>query len=258
MATYQWYHGGANDTEINVGLSGAGGAGSSTPDFVTAFATWIATGDENGTTGTLNFTADGGAAFFATFSLFLNIENNGVDPATEIATVAMDFDYIVVNGPMGGGDAQSAFVTFVDPSDDIQPEGTTTASYSHSDTGANLGVPTFQDFYDQFDISGGSSAMELSWTCFTDSGVFSAHDRSLTISNLIITVTTAGAVVTDVTPTHGDKAGGDVVTLTGTGFTGKTTALFGATAVLFTPASDISGTCVSPAHAVGQVTVTVT
>lgn len=66
-----------------------------------------------------------------------------------------------------------------------------------------------------------------------------------------------GAVVTDVSPTHGDVAGNTVVTLTGTGFTGKTVASFGSTTTAFTPASDVSGTCVTPAHAFGQVTVTV-
>lgn len=74
---------------------------------------------------------------------------------------------------------------------------------------------------------------------------------------IIGTYAASAPVVTDVSPSHGDAAGGTVVTLTGTGFTGMTTASFGATTTAFTPASDVSGTCVSPAHATGEVTVTV-
>jgi len=82
---------------------------------------------------------------------------------------------------------------------------------------------------------------------------------TISVLSIDFVYTPSGAVVTDVTPTHGDKAGGTVVTLTGTGFTGKTAALFGDTAGTgLVVASDTSATVVTPAHAVGQVTVTVT
>jgi hypothetical protein len=71
------------------------------------------------------------------------------------------------------------------------------------------------------------------------------------------TYTIGGAVVTDVSPTHGDKAGGTVVTLTGTGFTGATVATFNGSSTALTVSSDTSATCVAPAHAVGEVTVSV-
>lgn len=79
----------------------------------------------------------------------------------------------------------------------------------------------------------------------------------LTVLSIEFTYGSAAPVVTDVAPTHGDASGGTVVTLTGTGFTGTTTASFNGSDTLFSPSSDTSGTCVTPAHAVGVVTVTV-
>lgn len=90
-------------------------------------------------------------------------------------------------------------------------------------------------------------------------GTFIAWDKGPTDQLLVgaFDVAPPTPIVTDVTPTHGDVEGGTVVTLTGTGFTGTTTATFGNTTTVFTPSSDTSGTCVSPAHATGTVTVTV-
>lgn len=81
---------------------------------------------------------------------------------------------------------------------------------------------------------------------------------TISVLSIEFTYTPAGAVVTDVSPTHGDLAGGTVVTLTGTGFTGATSVLFGSTeATDIVVASDTSLTCIAPAHAVGDVAVSV-
>lgn len=65
--------------------------------------------------------------------------------------------------------------------------------------------------------------------------------------------------VTALTPTSGPVAGGTSVTITGTGFTGATSVIFGTTpAAAFTVASATQITATSPAHAVGAVDVSVT
>jgi hypothetical protein len=260
MATATWAHTGGDFATANFSMfSGASGSGTSTPDFVTAGATWAATDDENGTSGTLNFTADGGMASFANFAILVQlVDDSSIDPAETVNTIRIAFDYNVTNGPMGTGVAKSDFNTGLD-APVTTDAGTSSGTIDQSVDGVTFGIPTIGDLFFFWGSVGGIAATGFNWTCYTDSGTFSAHDRALTISNFIVEVDygAVAPVVTDVTPTHGDKAGGTVVTLTGTGFTGATSALFGATAVLFTPSSDTSGTCVSPAHAVGQVTVTV-
>ncbi|CEJ07855.1 Cell wall-binding protein, partial [Acididesulfobacillus acetoxydans] len=65
--------------------------------------------------------------------------------------------------------------------------------------------------------------------------------------------------ITGVSPSVGPAAGGTVVTITGSSFTGTTGVSFGGTAAAsFTVNSDASITAVSPAHADGTVDVTVT
>jgi hypothetical protein len=69
----------------------------------------------------------------------------------------------------------------------------------------------------------------------------------------------AAPVVTSVTPNHGQQAGGQVVTITGTGFTGATSVRIGgqaATAV--TVVNDTTITATSPAHAEGPASIAVT
>lgn len=261
MAVYTWSHTGPLLTEVYAAGSGASGPGAaSTPDFVTAMNTWIGTGDENGGTGTLNFTSDGGNQFFASFAMQVQIEDPGtIDPLATVVETTISFDYTIVNGPMASGDAQSAINSSWDASDDLQAEGTTVSTYSRSTDGATFGTPTFGDFFTFFASGTGIVGMGFAWTLFTDSGTFSAHDRSILVSNLVITASDgASPVVTDVSPTHGDAAGGDVVILTGTDFTGATTVLFGDTAApSVTVDSDTQITCLAPSHAVGDVTVTV-
>lgn len=68
----------------------------------------------------------------------------------------------------------------------------------------------------------------------------------------------AVATVTSIAPSGGTAAGGTTVTLTGTGFKWASSVLFGATAATsFVVVSDTTITCVSPAHAGGQIDITV-
>ena len=71
--------------------------------------------------------------------------------------------------------------------------------------------------------------------------------------------TYAVTTVTGINPAFGPAAGGTVVTLTGTNFTAATQVSFGATpATAYTVNSATSITATAPAHAAGQVDITVT
>ncbi len=71
--------------------------------------------------------------------------------------------------------------------------------------------------------------------------------------------TTPAPAVTSLSPTSGSTAGGTVVTITGTHFTGATAVLFGSTAAAaFTVGSDSSITATAPAGSAGTVDVVVT
>jgi hypothetical protein len=70
---------------------------------------------------------------------------------------------------------------------------------------------------------------------------------------------TAAPTVTSVSPLTGVQAGGTAVTITGTGFSFGAQVLFDASAATSeVVVSDTSITCLTPAHAAGAVTVTVT
>ena len=73
------------------------------------------------------------------------------------------------------------------------------------------------------------------------------------------TYTTPAPAVTAISPTSGSTAGGTVVTLTGTNFTGATAVSFGGSAATsFTVNSATSITATAPAGAAGTVNITVT
>jgi hypothetical protein len=264
VATATWTHGGSplftDITNPPAGVA-ASGSGSSTPDLATACATWNATADENGDTGTVSVTADGGNPFFYNISIIMQLFDDGsFTPADVLNTLRIAFDYDITNGPMGTATALADLSVSGQLTPDTIGAGVQSGTFDETVLAADLGFATIGDLLTAYAIGGGDGASVLCSFYYT-AGTFSAHDRRLAISNLELTADygVAGAVVTDVTPVHGDKAGGDVVTLTGTGFTGATSALFGATAGSgLVVASDTSATVVSPAHAVGQVTVTVT
>ncbi len=67
-----------------------------------------------------------------------------------------------------------------------------------------------------------------------------------------------GPAVTKVSPTKGSAAGGTVVKITGTGFTGVSAVHFGAENASFTVVSSTKITATAPASAVGTVDVTIT
>ena len=72
------------------------------------------------------------------------------------------------------------------------------------------------------------------------------------------TFTVAGATISSLSPTTGPAAGGTIVTINGTNFTGVTAVKFGATAATIVTKSATKLTARAPAHAAGTVDVQVT
>ena len=263
MPIKTWAHSGGDFQTRNVNVYSSGSSnGGASPAWDAACAAWVATNNENGDTGTVNMAGDGGAGAgvaFANMTVSMQFENDGsISSAETVNTVRLVFDWAITNGPMGTATAQSELTSF-DPAPDSQGSGASTGTYDHSMDGVTFGTPTMGDFFAAVGDPGGAIGVGLVYAASYTAGVFSAHNRRLAVSNLVwhIDYGASAPVVTDVSPSHGDLAGGTVVTLTGTGFTGTTTATFNGSTTTFTPSSDVSGTCVTPAHAVGDVTVSV-
>lgn len=130
-----------------------------------------------------------------------------------------------------------------------------------------------------FTASGGTSTGTISATTDQGDGTYTAlytgtaagtaqtiaatiNGEAVTTPMPTVTVTTTTSkqpAVASVSPNLGDQAGGLLITITGSNFTGATeVTLGGAAATNLTVASDTTITCVTPAHAVGQADVVVT
>jgi len=258
MPTVTWAHSGGDfltDISINppAGVVGGGDA-----TFAAAVTTWNGTGNENGDTGTINVTTDPTPTTVASVAVGVQLEDPGLDPATAINTIQIVFNWAATNGPMGTATAAGAINSNWDGSDEPQGAGSSTGTYDRTVDGVTFGTPTIGDLLGIAGI-GGIIALGFNWTGTYSAGTFSAHNRRFACSNFRIVVDYGSdPVVTDVSPAKGDAAGGTVVTLTGTDFTGATTVLFGettASGVVVT--SDTSITCVAPEHTAGPVTVSV-
>ena len=256
MATYTWSHGGSPATDITVAPAGVFGSGDAT--FVAAVSTWNGTADENGDTGTVNITTDPSPPFVAQVQVLMQLEDPGISAATPVDTIRIVFDWAVTNGPMGTATAVSQITSDWDGTPDAQGSGSSTGNYDRTVSGATFGTPTFGDLFAIVGV-GAPGATGFAWVGSYTAGVFSAHNRRFAVSNLqIIASDGATPVVTDVDPAHGDTAGGTVVTLTGTDLDAGTNAFFNGTpATSYSASSSTEATCIAPAHAVGQVTVTV-
>jgi hypothetical protein len=130
-----------------------------------------------------------------------------------------------------------------------------------------------------FTASGGTSTGTISATTDHDDGTYTAlytgtaagtaqtiaatiNGEAVTTTMPTITVTAQAGqqpVVAAVSPNIGDQAGGLVILITGSNFTGATgVTIGGAAATNLTVASDAAIACVTPAHAVGPADVVVT
>ncbi len=116
------------------------------------------------------------------------------------------------------------------------------AGLSLSASGVISGTPT---------IAGTSS--------FTVQVTDSSSPPAAAVQDLAITVAAAMPLVTAVSPSSGSPTGGTVTTVTGSGFTGATSVMFGAVpATSFTVVSDSSITAAAPAQLVGVQDISVT
>jgi len=258
MPTLTWVHGGS---PLYTSIGSAPAGVSANGDLAASAATWNGTGNENGDTGTVAVTSEVSPGNIATVQVGVQLFDPGTfTPADTLNTLRFAFDWAITNGPMGTATAASSIDTFATPGfpSQTQGAGASTGTYDHTDTGANLGVPTIGDLMTAAGI-GGPAAVALNCTFTYSAGTFSNHNRRLAISNLQVVAQFGSIpVVTNVSPSHGDLSGGTLVTLGGTGFTGATSVLFGSTpATSLHVQSDTALTCLAPAHATGTVTVSV-
>lgn len=87
---------------------------------------------------------------------------------------------------------------------------------------------------------------------------FSNDDYAQSVAECIQQEEPPAPAVTSVSPATGSTAGGQSVTITGTGLAGATGVAFGGSSATFTAVSDTTVTATAPAHSAGAVDVTVT
>ena len=113
----------------------------------------------------------------------------------------------------------------------------------------------------------GSSALTVSTATSTPTGSYPLTitgssgnlNHTTTVSLVVGTPAATGPTVSSVAPGAGTNAGGTSVRITGTGFLSGATVSFGGTAATnVSVVSSTSITATTPAHAPGQVNVTVT
>jgi hypothetical protein len=263
MATKTWAKSGGDFLTTSMGSFSAGGSNASaSPAWDAACAAWVGTNNENGDTGTVSMAGDGGSTPFANMQVGVLLENDSsINPADACNTIRIVFDWDITNGPMGTATADSAFNSTVDGSDDPHGAGTSSGTYDRSIDGTSFGTPTMGDLFSLFGDPGGFLGIGFNYVVSYSAGTFSVHNRRLAVSNfqVIVNYGAAGPTLDSLTPDHGDKAGSMLVTLSGSGLTGATSVTFGGSeASQVTVVNDTTVTCLTPAHAVGLVDVTVT
>lgn len=248
MPSVTWTHAGSPHTTINLAFSGT-----LTPaNWVTAINTWIATTNENGDSGTVLCATAPSAA-----GLFMDLQNDGsIPPTATLLTIQMQFAWALTNGPMGGGSADSVISTSIAMAPISSGPGASSGSYNQTnDITTVIGSNVPADLF---------TAGPIGWVYSpTNTGVFAAHNRRISVTAFSITVAysvpTPTATVTRVTPASGTVNGGQAITITGVGFASASGATFGGVSVTaFHIVNDTTITAVTPEHVSGVVDVTVT
>ena len=220
----------------------------------------------------LGLTGAGGVKFGATNATSYTVNSDTQITAIAPAHAVGSVDVLIThstNGPSGNTAADDYLYTLAPV-----PTITSVAPNTGSTAGGTSVVITGTGFTGATSVTfGGTAATTFTVTSDTSiSATTPAHAAGLaevvvtTISSNVttgtgndFTYTAAGPTVTGLNPTGGSTAGGNLVTITGTGFTGATGVSFGGTAA--TTFAVINSTTISaqaPAHAAGTVDVLVT
>ena len=209
----------------------------------------------------------------------VTITGTGFTGATSVLFGSVSTPFIVVNAtkitttsPAGSG---SVSVTVASPS------GT-----SNGVTYSYVAAPVVNGISPTSGPTAGGNTVTITGTGFTGatSVLFGSVSAAFTVvsatqitatapagtGSVSITVTTPGGtsngvgytyvaapVVSSISPVQGPTAGGNTVTITGTGFTGATSVLFGSVSAAFTVVSATQITATAPAAPVAPVAVTV-
>ncbi|MGE3076519.1 MAG: IPT/TIG domain-containing protein [Dehalococcoidia bacterium] len=212
-------------------------------------------------TGTTGVTVDGDSVSFTE-----------VDDTTVTFTApehgAGDVDVIVSNGD---GPSSAATLTYEVPA----PTVTSVAPVSGTTAGGTLVTITGTNFTGATQVSFGGTMVAATGVLATslqattpshsagevDVQVITPGGTSATNANAKFTFVAPSSdpTVTSVSPTTGSPAGGTLVTITGTNFTGATSVTFGGTAATsYTVVNSTTISAVTPAHTAGTVDVIVT
>jgi hypothetical protein len=221
-------------------------------------------------TGT-NFTGATGVSFgtlaAASFTVISSTQILATSPAQAAGTID-----VTVSTPTGTSVVSSSdHFTYNAAS---APSVTAVSPTSGSTAGGTVVTITGSGFTGATAVSFGTVA--ASFTVYTDGSIV-ATAPAQAAGTVDITVTTpsgtsstgsadhftysaaAAPVVKGILPTSGTTAGGTVVTISGSGFTGATAVQFGSTAATsYTILSDTAITAIAPAEAAGTVDITVT
>src|SRR5262245_52889309 len=256
MATATWVHGGSPlFTDISTSPAGVSANG----DLAAAAATWDATGDENGDTGTVAVTSEVSPGSIATVQVGAQVFDDGsFNPSDALNSLRLVFDWQLTNGPMGTATAGSSFNSICDATDDPHGPGTSSGTYDRTITGVDLGVATIGDFFTFFGIGG---VVSISVNCVFNyaSGTFSNHNRRLAISNFQVIVD-YGATSLAISPSSGYTSGNESVSITGGAgnWDGTTRVFFGKYFGQFVEATNVSAsgsslTCDTPPFPIAEL-----
>jgi hypothetical protein len=175
------------------------------------------------------------------------------DLSNGIAIDPENNDSVVV----GCGPAPTITASGVSPNTGLTSGGTSVTITGTGFTGVTTGV-TFGGTAASFTVN---SSTQITAT----TPAHAAGTVDVTVTTGAGTATTTAAftyvpppIVTGVAPNKGSTAGGTPVVITGTGFTGATSANFGARSASFTVSSDTQISATSPSGNAGPVDVTVT
>ncbi|WP_324199149.1 IPT/TIG domain-containing protein [Nocardia amamiensis] len=215
----------------------------------------------------------GGNAVTLTGTGFTRTSAVGFDGTAAISFTVVSDTEISAVAPAGTGTAAVTVTTTGGTSNGVSyayvpaPTLISVVPDSGPDTGGNTVILTGTNLTSATEVRFG--AVSAAFTVVSDSAISAtAAPGSGTVG---VTVTTAGGTsnpvlyahvppptLASVVPSSGRTAGGNTVTLTGTGFIDATTVTFGANAASFVVVSDAEIRAVVPAGVAGTATVTVT